>query len=159
MHMNNKRFGLAVLMISCLSFAMAGVGCAGRAELIPNKNPALRKTAAEFAADAAKRFPYKSGAPRGGNAQARAQVGYTLNVVEIVNLSGNDLADVEIWINSTHVVYVPLLKPNQLQKIPFQAIYDDNGKSFPTDNSKTLVNKVEIYTGEKMWDVPKQMAD
>ena len=52
------------------SAALLG-GCAGRAEIFPNSEPALRHTAAEFAADAAKRFPYKADAPRGGVAAAR----------------------------------------------------------------------------------------
>ena len=135
------------------------VGCAGRAELIPNDNPALRRTSAEFAADSAKRFPYKSAAPRGGTAKARAQFGYTVNRLEIVNLSDEVWNDVEIWLNGDYVVFLPAIKPNELQKIPFQAIFNDRGQSFPTDNSKVLVNKVEIYTGGKMWDVSKQMAD
>ena len=138
---------------------VAFVGCAGRSELLPNKNPALRKTAAEFAADSAKRFPYKSAAPRGGTAKARAQVAYTLNKLEIVNLSDDQWDGVEIWVNAEYVIYIPSLKPHELQSIPFQAIYNDQGKSFPTDNSKVLVNKVEVFTGDKMWDVSKQQAD
>ena len=49
-------------------------GCAGRPALLPNPDPALDKPSTVFAADAVKRFPYKSDAPRGGEAVARAQV-------------------------------------------------------------------------------------
>src|SRR5256885_14240904 len=78
------------------------IGCAGRTQLIPNSDPALRRTSAQFAADAAKRFPYKADAPQGGNAKGRCQVGYTLNVLEITNLSEEDWNDVEIWVNRAY---------------------------------------------------------
>lgn len=149
----------AMLKVFVVVMMAAFVGCAGRSELIPNKNPALRKTAAQFAADAAKRFPYNSAAPRGGPAKGRAQVGYTLNRLEIVNLSDEIWNDVEVWVNGEYVIHLPTIKPNDLQSLPFQAIYNDSGRSFPTDNSKVLVNKVEILMGGKMWDVPKQQAD
>jgi hypothetical protein len=162
-HQSNRLFNQEVQMMKCLVLALAVCGmicgCAGRSELLPNKNPALRKTAAEFAADAAKRFPYKAAAARGGTAKGRAQVGYTLNRLEVVNLSDEVWNDVEIWINSEYVVSLPTMKPNELQSMPFQAIYNDRGQSFPTNNSKVLVNKVEVFMGGKMWDVPKQQAD
>lgn len=136
-------------------------GCAGRAQVLPNSDPALRKTAAQFAADSAKRFPYKADAPKGGEARGRCQVGYALDVVEIANQSDEDWNDVELWINDSYVVFLPVLKARaeKVTRIPFQAIYNDEGESFPTDNSKVLVNKVEVYYGGKMYTVPKQQAD
>jgi hypothetical protein len=47
----------------------------------------------------------------------------------------------------------------KVTSIPFQAIYNEKGESFPTDNSKILVNKVEVYYGGMMHEVPKQLAD
>src|SRR5262249_25550474 len=137
------------------------LGCAGRAQLLPNSDPALRKTSAEFAADAAKRFPYKSDAPQGGTAKGRCQVGYSLNTLEIANQSDADWNNVEIWVNQAYVVFLPVLKAHadKVTTIPFQAIYNDKGKSFPTDNSKVLVDKVEVYYGGTMYNVPKQLAD
>src|SRR5262245_40355024 len=122
-------------------------GCAGRAEIFPNSEPALRKTAAEFSSDAAKRFPYKADATRGGTAISRAQVGYSVNKIEIENLGDADWDDVEIWVNKSYVVWLPKLKarPGKVTAIPFQAIYNQDGHSFPTDNRKTLVNTVEVY--------------
>jgi hypothetical protein len=147
-----------IVLIGC---GLLVAGCAGRAQLWPNSNPALRRTSAEFAADAAKRFPYKADAPRGGTAIGRAQVGYTLNKIEILNNGDQDWNDVEVWINKAYVVHLPVLKArsNKVTTIPFQAIYNDQGQSFPTDNSKILVNKVEVYYGGKMYDVPCQLAD
>jgi len=142
--------------------AVVGIltGCAGRAEIFPNSEPALRKTAAEFAADAAKRFPYKADAPRGGTVN-RAQVGYSVNKIEIENLGDADWDDVEVWVNKSYVVWLPKLKarPGKVTAIPFQAVFNQDGHSFPTDNRKTLVNTVEVFTGGKMFDVTTKLAD
>jgi len=152
-----KYLRFSLLIGSAALFA----GCAGRAEIFPNSEPALRHTAAEFAADSAKRFPYKADAPRGGDADARAQVGYTVNKLEIENLGEDDWDDVEIWVNKSYVVYLPKMKahPGKVTAIPFQAIYNSDGHSFPTDNRKTLVNTVEVYHDGKMYDVKTQLAD
>src|SRR5437764_13592267 len=101
------------------------VGCAGRTELLPNSEPALRKKPAQFAADAAKRFPYKSDAPRGGDAKGRCQVGYSLDKLEIANQSDSDWNDVEIWDNQSYVVHLPVLKAHadRVTSIPIQAIF------------------------------------
>jgi hypothetical protein len=150
-----------IQLLSGCVLALIIIGCAGRAELLPNSDPALRKTSAQFAADAAKRFPYKADAPKGGDAKGRCQVGYSLNVLEITNLSEEDWNDVEIWVNRAYVVHLPVLKAHagRVTSIPFQAIYNDQGQSFPTDNRKVLVDKVEAYYGGKMYNVPKQLAD
>jgi len=134
-------------------------GCAGRPALLPNPDPALDKPSTVFAADAVKRFPYKSDAPRGGEAVARAQVGYTLNRLDVVNLSDEDWSDVEVWVNQSHVVYVPLMKAHELKRLNFQMIYNDKGQYFPVDNSKELVRSVELYRDGKMYTVPVQLAD
>src|SRR5579859_3964297 len=47
-------------------------GCEGRPSLLPNSDPDLRKTSTQFAADAAKRFPYPTAAEKAGEAQGRA---------------------------------------------------------------------------------------
>jgi len=149
------------LSFGCVVVAALLAGCAGRSQLIPNSDPALRKTSAEFAADAARRFPYKADAPKGGDAKGRCQVGYSLNVLEISNQSDSDWNDVELWVNQNYVVFLPVLKAHagKVTTIPFQAIYNEKGLSFPTDNSKILVNKVEVYYGGTMYNVPKQLAD
>src|SRR2546422_8577589 len=112
------------LSLGCVVVVALLAGCAGRSQLIPNSEPALRKTSAQFAADAAKRFPYKSDSPKGGDAKGRCQVGYTLNVLEITNLSDEDWNDVELWVNRAYVVHLPVLKAHagRVTAIPFQAI-------------------------------------
>jgi hypothetical protein len=148
---------LAVVVGCVAMFA----GCAGRAEIFPNSEHALRKTSAEFAADAAKRFPYKADAPRGGEAAGRAQVGYSVNKLEIENLGDDDWDDVEVWVNKSYVVWLPKLKarPGKVTAIPFQAIFNQDGHSFPTDNKVTRINSVEVYHDGKMYDVRTQLAD
>src|SRR5215217_3536484 len=99
-------------------------GCSGRPSLIPNADQSLRKPSSQFAADAAKRHPYKTDAPRGGEAVARAQVGYTLNQLDVVNLSQEPWTDVEIWVNQKYVVFVPRMEPNKLKTLNFQMLFD-----------------------------------
>ena len=145
----------ASLLIGCL------MGCEGRTSFFPNSDPALRKVPAEFAADAAKRFPYKLQAPRGGEAVARAQVGYSLNALELVNRSDETWTDCEVWVNGEYVCFIPTVEPGILKTMPFQTLYNDNGKHFPIDNSKPegLIHKVELYRDGKMYDVTCKLAD
>ena len=150
----NKLFA-AVAALSLASL----IGCSGRPTIIPNTDKSLRKTSAEFSADAAKRHPYKSDAPRGGEAVARATYGYTLNQLDVVNLSEEEWADVEIWVNGQYVVFLPKMEPKKLKTIAFQMLFDDKGNYFPLDNKKVQVKKVEAYRGGKMYDIPVKLGD
>ena len=154
--MNIKLNTKSILAAVC---AATLIGCAGRAEIWPNTDKALRRTSAEFAADAAKRFPYKADAPRGGEINGRAQAGYTLNRINVINLSEETWNNVEIWVNKSYVVFVPSMPPKKLKNIPFQAIYNADGQNFPLNNMKTLVNTVEIFRDGKMYEMPTQLAD
>ena len=146
-----------------ISLAIAALvliaGCSGRPTIIPNSDKSLRKTSAEFAADAAKRHPYKSDAPRGGEAVARSTIGYTLNQLDVVNLSDEEWDDVEIWVNQQYVVFIPKMEPKKLKSIAFQMLFDDKGNYFPLDNSKVQIKKVEVYRGGKMYDIPVKLGD
>ncbi|CAN5470612.1 hypothetical protein BH09PLA1_BH09PLA1_09520 [soil metagenome] len=135
------------------------VGCSGRTELFPNSDELLRRPSTVFAADAAKRFPYKLDAPRAGAAQARAQVGYAMDVLEIENLSGEDWTNVELWVNQEYVVSLPRMESHKLKRLPFPMIFDDSGLSFPTDNKVTRITKLEMFRDGKMYDVKLQLAD
>jgi hypothetical protein len=146
------------LILSSIA-ACALVGCSGRAELFPNSDNLLRKPSTAFAADAAKRFPYKIDAPRAGEAPARAQVGYALDVLEITNLSDEDFANVELWINQEYCVFLPRMEHHKLKKVTFQMMFDENGYSFPTDNKLKRINKLEMFWDGKIYDVKLQLAD
>jgi hypothetical protein len=135
-------------------------GCAGRPSVLPNPDPNLRKSSAQLAADAAKRSPYKADAPRGGEASARAQVGYWADRLEVANLSNSDWQDVEVWVNKKYVCYVPTMRSKgPVEVLFFQMLFDDSGNSFPTNNNKTRVESVEIYMDGKMFDVKTALAD
>ncbi len=142
-----------------ITLTLTAVGCAGRPALIPNPDKNLRKTSAEFAADAAKRHPFKADLPSGGDAEARAQVGYSLNRLEVVNLSKDSWSDVEIWANRSYVVHLPVMEPNKLKIINFEMLFNDKGHTFPTDNKKVLVNQVEMVRDGKVYNVKVQQAD
>ena len=149
--MNIHLFPKSILAAVC---AATLIGCAA-AEIWPNTDKALRKTSAEFAG-----FPYKADAPKGGAVNGRAQAGYTLNRINIINLTEDETwTNVEIWVNKSYVIFVPVMEPKRLKNLPFQAIYNASGQSFPTNNMKTLVDTVEIYRDGKMYEVPTQLAD
>jgi len=139
--------------------ASLGAGCSGRPSMLPNKDKSLRTSSAAFAADAAKRFPYKSDAPRAGQAVARAQVGYTMNQLEVVNLSEETWTDVEIWVNEKYVVFIPTMKPKELKILNFQMLFNEKGDYFPVNNKTVRINRVEAYRDGQMWDIPVALAD
>jgi hypothetical protein len=146
----------------CIAASLACVlnaGCSQRAWWTPPEDPALRKKTHEFKADAAKRHPYKADAPRGGEADGRAEVGYTLNQISLVNFSNQEWTDVEIWVNKAYVVHVPKIEPGKLKRINFQMLFNNQGKNFPLDNRKTLVETVEVFHGGKMYVVPVKLGD
>lgn len=158
--MRRLRIGIALMGLSA-----ALTGCAGRAELWPNSDPLLRKTSTQFAADAAKRFPYKADAPAGGQALANAEVGYFLDRLDVTNLSDVEWTDVEVWVNQAYVVYLPRLEPKTIKSVPFQAIFNEQGQSFPTRSGAwikqqpLMIDTVELFRDGKRYDVPVRAAE
>ena len=138
--------------------ALLAGGCAGRVSLFPNTDKTLRKTPAQFAADAAKRS-YPADLPRGGEAEGQAQVAYELDRVEMVNLSQQDWEDVELWINRDYVVYVPRIAAGtqRVKSLDFRMFYDAQGNSFPT--TKMIVKEIELVQGGKVYNLPFRQAD
>jgi hypothetical protein len=150
------RLSVSATFVVCLAVF---TGCAGRPSLLPNSDPALRKTSAEFAADGAKR-QYPATAPRGGDAQSQASVDHGVaDRIEISNLSDTDWNDVELWVNEKYVVHLPTWPAKRMQQVNFQMLYDRDGKSFPTDNKKYRVEKIEIFRDGKLYTVPKRLAE
>jgi len=141
------------------------VGCSGRAEVLPNTDKSLRRKPPEFAADAAKRV-YPADAEIAPDAVSRAQVGYTLDVLEVANLSDQDWENVEVWVNQKYVVSIAKIEraidgdsTGRVKVFNFRMLYDNAGRHFPTDNSKTLVEKVEVFHAGKLYNVPFNQAD
>lgn len=152
-------YRLTLVIAAIAVFALAAIGCSGRPSLFPPKNKALRKSSAEFAADAAKRHPYPADAEHAGEANARVQVGYSMNRMDIVQFSEEPWVDVDIWVNQKYVVHLPTLPTNKLTSINFQMLYDDKGHYFPISNMKTRITKVEAYRDGKLYDIPVRLAD
>jgi len=148
------------------AFLLAGVGAVGvigceKPTLLPNPDPQLRKTSAQLSADAAKRFPYKKEAPRGEGLTARAEVNYDLNLrtLSVINLSKQELHDVELWVNQQYVIHLPEWKEHELKRLDFKMLFDDSGNYFPTDNGTVRVNKVEALVNGNMYDIPVRLAE
>lgn len=153
--------GRAVVIVALLVMFFALTGCAGRPALIPVSDPALKKSSAQFAADAAKRS-YPAQAPRGGEAPARADVDHgVLNRMKLINLSDEDWSDVDLWVNQKYVVHLGSWPHGQLKKVNFQMLFDDNGQSFPIGNDRNgpKVQSVELAHEGKVFEVPVTLAD
>jgi hypothetical protein len=139
---------------------LAGMaGCEGRPTLFPNPDPNLRHTSTELAADSARRFPYKADAPHAKEAKARAQVGYSLNRLEVVNFTGQDWDDVEVWVNRKYVCHVPKMETGKLKEVHFPMLFDEKGTYFPFDNLKTRVETVELYRNGTLYEIVCHNAD
>jgi len=163
--MTRAEWAAALAACGLLAAALMGAagGCAGRPSLLPNSDPALNKTSAQFAADAARRHPFNGDLPAGGVARGRAQVGYGLDTVEVVNLSEEDWKNVEVWINRTYVVAVPYIAAGgkRVKTLNFQMFFDERGHSFPVDNHvpDRMVRQLEMVRGGQLYSIPVTLAD
>src|SRR4051812_33800317 len=145
----------AVLALSSMS------GCMDRPTIFNNPDPNLRLSASELRGDAISRFPYKPQAPKARDINVRAQVAYALNRMELVNFSGNDWDDVEVWVNQKYVCHVPKMQNRQLKEIHFPMLFDEKGNSFPMNSNqgKMLVRSVEILHDGRMYQVTVEAAE
>src|SRR5688500_4225302 len=144
---------LAVLLLATMA------GCEGRPTVFPNPDPQLRKTSTQLAADAARRHPYPAEAPRVKQNQARAQVAYSLNRLEVLNFSGADWDGVEVWVNRKYVCYVPRMQNGKLKEVHFPMLFDESGKYFPFDNTKVRIESVELYRAGTVNEIVCGIAD
>ena len=150
----------------CLLLLAGAVGCQDGdrpTSLIPNSDPALRKSKREFSADGLKRHPYHADAPRGGKVRGGATVDYELNTLQLANFTPEDWRNVEVWVNGQWVVYVPLIPANAAtaKTIDFTMLYDQMARPFPAENTtkETMVRKVEIYRDGKMYELAGLTAE
>ena len=93
MNMINLRHCAASFALLALASAS---GCMDRTTIFDNPDPNLRLSASEMRGDAISRFPFKQEAPKAKEINARAQVAYPLNRVDVVNFSKSDWNDVEV---------------------------------------------------------------
>lgn len=153
----SSRLALSILGLVVASLA----GCEGRPALVPNSDPTLNKTSTQFAADAAKRFPYPSSLPHAGTADGRASVDVTLTRLQILNSSDEDWNDIDLWVNQSYVVHIRSI-PKGKQKVEtvgFEMLYNSTGDYFSTSGGKNPVNLVEMRRNGKMYQIPIVLAD
>ena len=96
-------------------------GCTGDGSptLIPNADPALRRTSTELAADSAKRS-YPANAPKEQKAIARADYNLMDRKFDLANTSDSDWKNVEVWINQEYVLSVPIFTRNSAETLNFE---------------------------------------
>ena len=141
------------------------VGCTTRPPFFPNADSDLRKSSKDFAADAANRH-YEASAPRGGDADGRAEVDYGYDRIYLADTSPTDWNNCELWINKMYVIFLPKVAGNGARAltINFASLFDASGehfpfKSTPLTGTQTPVDTIEIYRGGKMYNVTMALAD
>ncbi|HEX8911429.1 MAG TPA: hypothetical protein VF796_03645 [Humisphaera sp.] len=148
--------GLAIFAIALVLLIVA-TGCQDQTSLIPNSDPALRKTKTEFAKDALQRHPYHADAPKAGKAAGAATVNYEMDRLQVANLSEADWTNVELWVNGKYVVFLPKVpgKAETAKTIDFSMLYDELGRPFPaeTGSPERQVKKVEVYRDGRMYEL------
>jgi hypothetical protein len=136
-------------------------GCQGRTDLFPNSDKNLQKTSTEFAADAAKRFPFPESAPSGGTADGRVAVDLMLKRIQILNSSPEDWKEIDVWVNRSHVCHIPIIPAGKekVETVMFSMLYNAQGNYFTTEDGKNPVNRVEILKDGKLYTIPLRLAD
>jgi hypothetical protein len=136
-------------------------GCEGRPALMPNSDPAMNRTSTQFAADAARRFPYPQSGPRGKTAAGRAEIDLMLTRLQILNSSDEDWNEVDIWVNQSYVCHVPSIPKGKqkVETVEFTMLYNMSGHYFTTDGGKTPITLVEMRKDGKLCQIPLVLAD
>lgn len=148
-----KHSTLAVLSLSLVA------GCIeGRSALSPNRDTSLRKPTKAFIADAKGR-QYPSTAPVAGKAPMRAEVDYSLKLINMVNLGDSEWDNAEMWVNGKYVCYLQHIEPRIEKTVNFQILIDNEGVCFPTKLQVEQVKKVELLHDGKLYEVPLFLAD
>jgi len=147
----------------CAGFVAVALlaGCEGRPTLFPNSDPALQKTSTQFAADAARRFPYPGQPNSAGLARGRAEIDVMQSQLQILNYGDEDWRDIDVWVNRSYVCHVPRLgkSKEKVETIGFAMLYNSKGDFFSTEGGKNPVNRVEIYRDGKLFQIPLTLAD
>lgn len=144
---------LIALSIAAGSFV---VGCQDNAVFLPNSDASLNKSGANFASEAKNYFPYPADAQRGERIEARAEIGYMWNVIKIVNYSGKDWENVELWVNKSYVLPLAKMETGKTKVAPFKIIYNDQGQYFPLGG--TMIKELEIKKDGILYTIPTQIG-
>jgi len=152
-----KRIACCLISSAALLAIAALVGCKiERATIIPSDIPSLNKPATQLAREAQLRFPFPVDLERGGEIAGRAEIGYSLNSISLLNFSGQTWTDVDLWINREYVVNLAEVPSNKLITINFKHLFNEQGVHYPTRNVQTKVAKVELRQGVRVFDLPSQ---
>jgi hypothetical protein len=145
----------ALLVLSVVAGSMV-LGCQDNAVLIRSSDASLNKSAITFASQAKEHFPYPADAQRGSRIDARAEIGYMWNVVNILNFSDQDWENVELWVNKSYVLPLEKMEAGKTKRISFKMIYNENGEYFPLGG--TMIKELEIRKNGILYTVPTQIG-
>jgi hypothetical protein len=138
------------------------VGCEATPAVVPQSDPALNKTSAQYAADSVKHFPFKGNLPVSDEQPARALPDYSLDFVDMVNLTHRDFNDAEVWLNREYEMTLPTLKAGEIKRLNFRMFYDDKGDHFSLNNNLEkggmIIHQMEIIMDGKVYEVPVRVG-
>jgi hypothetical protein len=139
--------------------SLVAFGCQDRAVLIPNFDPSIDKRLSTIRADVAGLFPYPAAAEQGGELlDARAEIGYTWNQINLVQFSGQTWENVEIWINQSYAFRLDRMESRDLKRISFKLFFNQAGQHFPLDNRNTIIDSIEVRKDGVVYQLPRQIG-
>lgn len=141
------------LSIASISFL---AGCMNNAVLIPSSDASLNKKASNFAIDAKSCFPYPADAQRGGDISARAEIGYMWNIINLVNYSGENWDNVEVWVNKQYVLPLVRLESGAPKRISFKMFYNEQGTYLPLEG--VMVESLELKKNGTLYTIATQIG-
>ena len=144
---------VAPTLICCLAAACAGCK---NATVFPSSDGTLNKPAADFAADAAARFPYPSNLQNAGPIRGLAEIGYDANVINLANYSGGTWTDVELWVNRSYVLHLATVDTSEAKLLPFKLFYDASSQHLPEQG--VYVTSLELKKDGVLYAVPTQIG-
>jgi hypothetical protein len=152
-----------IITAASMGFALlTTIGCSGQVSMVPNSDKSLRKTPAQFAADAVARHPFPSDLVEAGDANGQARVDYQFDTVQVVNLSDEDWTNVDVWADRTHVVNVPTLAGGgkRATTLHFQMMFDAQGNHYPINNyaAERQIRRLEVVRDGKVYQIPLNLA-
>jgi hypothetical protein len=161
MPLEREEYDMRLLTLPVAAVLTVGLltGCVeGRSGIAPNRDRALRLNDKAFAADAKVRV-YPATAPHAGIAPMRAEVDYSLKLINLVNLADAQWDNAELWVNGRYVCHLAHIEPRLEKTLNFQILFDATGASFPTSYNIAQVHKVELFHDGSLYTVPLHLAD
>ncbi|MGF1634737.1 MAG: hypothetical protein ACFCVE_12870 [Phycisphaerae bacterium] len=127
--------------------------------LQPYSRAEYRKTPEDLRLQAMPLHPYPASLPEVSPSYVGGQYGLSVNRLELLQDSGEDWKDLQVWVNETYVAPLGDMPDGKLVQVPFRVMYDAQGKEMPWFRTDVVPEKVEIVREGQRVQVPVRQAD